>query len=135
MLSHCKQRHNAPSKQWEPLTYRHTATSQTTLSSATLLCNLNFILFLSLTQQIFNVPHSSCTTHTHTQYSQISNVAYHYILDHCNNLPCTSTNNSLLVMCFGRSCTLSPHATKVCINTASPECKKNCMRWQALCFS
>jgi hypothetical protein len=27
--------------------------------------------------------------YTHTHYSPISNVAHHYILDHCNNLPLT----------------------------------------------
>jgi len=26
-------------------------------------------------------------------------------------------------------------STKVCIHTSSPECKKNCMSWQALCLS
>jgi len=69
-------------------------------------------------------------THTYIQYSPISNVAHH-----CNNLPLTSTHNSLLVMCFGSSCTLNPPTTKVCINIASPECKTNCMSWQALCLS
>jgi len=41
----------------------------------------------------------------------------------------------LLVLCFGSSCTLNPPTIKVCIHTASPECKKNCMSWQALCLS
>jgi hypothetical protein len=49
-------------------------------SSATLLWDPNFILFLSLTQQIFNVPQSSCTIHTHIHiYSTAQFLMWHTI--------------------------------------------------------